>query len=97
MIIAWVSIRKNRLGRMETETLRKNNNIDIFTALEEIILAMEGLKYEKLEKQDSTIFLIKSDSKKEGCYSLIAIGGQPDDIAAILADPRIKKYLPKAP
>lgn len=97
MIIAWVSIRKNRSGKLESETLRKKNNIDILTALEEIIGAMEKLKYEKCEKENATIFILKSDPKKEGCYFIIAIGGLQDEIDKIAADPRIKKYLTKPP
>ena len=97
MVIAWISIRRNRSGKLESETLRKKNDIDILTALEEIIRAMEVLKYDKFEKQDSTILLMKSDPKKEGCHLIIGIGGLPDEIDAMLTDPRIRKYLPKAP
>lgn len=96
MIIAWVSIRKNRVGKLETETLRKKE-IDILTALEEIIRAMEVLKYERFERHDSIIFLVKSDPKKVDCQFIIAIGCQPDEATAIVSDPRIKKYLTKPP
>lgn len=96
MIILWASVRRNRSGKLETETLRKKE-IDILTAIEEIIHAMEVLKYDRLERDGSVIFLTKADPKKADSFLMLVIGCLPDEAAGILSDPRIKKYLPKPP
>lgn len=96
MIIAWMSIRRNGNGKYETETLRKQE-MSVRKVIHEIIRIMEVLKYEKFDKYEGAILLMKTDPKNDGNHSLVAIGGLPDELTAVITDYRIKKYLPKAP
>lgn len=92
MTVIWMSTRKNKKNEFETETLR-TKDMSYLAALKEILRALEKLKYKKMQNREWSISLSKSDSNQEKDLFSMTIVGLPEEIAAILADDRVKKYM----